>query len=102
MWFIAINAAGRLVRIAKIVQIQLQKKKEIPIINVVVQLIILWMIYKEVDSIGAKLVQILGQLKRIFKMLNKIYIVVNLIMEIFFSFTNQVKVLLIWIFIMLI
>jgi hypothetical protein len=54
MWFIAINAAGRLVRIAKIVQIQLQKKKEIPIINVVVQLIILWMIYKEVDSIGAK------------------------------------------------
>jgi hypothetical protein len=53
MRFIAISAAGRLVRNAKTVQIQQQKKKEIPIINVVVLFNIQWMIYKEVDSIGA-------------------------------------------------
>jgi hypothetical protein len=53
MRFIAISAAGRLVRNAKTVQIQQQKKKEILIINVVVLFNIQWMIYKEVDSIGA-------------------------------------------------
>jgi hypothetical protein len=53
MRFIAISAAGRLVHNAKIAQIWQQKKKEIPITNVVVQLIILWMIYKD-SSIGAK------------------------------------------------